>query len=455
MNRARKQVARSSALNVPSLLALSRPTCLRARFIPTPYAVGTLLPVITNETEFGGADGGREARGEPQVCVHCQITASRAARFRGGLSPKTAKNVIISPVSRSNNQLDTDNSASYAARWRDFVAASPFGDVLQTLEWGPVKRPEWTPLPVAIENDDGIEASALVLQRKLIGNRTFFYLPRGPILDWQQDGLPQAMLERLQAEAQSRRAAFIKIDPCVPDQTPGVKEKLGALGFGFSPDATGHFGGTQPRCNMKLSLAGSLDDIQARFHQKWRYNIRLAAKKGISVTGDTTREDLEIFHSIYRVTAGRNEFTGRPLSYFQKMWDALVPAGLMKLFVTTHDGQPLSAAICFLLPPQCWYIYGASSNEKRNLMPNHLMQWTMIQWAKENNCELYDFRGVPDPDAGEMPPGEEGLVRFKTGFGAELVRYIGEYDLPLDKNFYWLWTSARPRLVGALKKLKR
>ena len=88
-------------------------------------------------------------------------------------------------------------------------------------------------------------------------------------------------------------------------------------------------------------------------------------------------------------------------------------------------------------------------------MPNHLMQWTMIQWAKENGCELYDFRGVPDPDKGEMPPGEEGLVRFKTGFGAELVRYIGEYDLPLDKKVYWAWTTARPRLVGVLKKLKR
>lgn len=335
------------------------------------------------------------------------------------------------------------------------MAASPFGDVLQTLEWGPVKRPEWTPLPVALEGERGFDATALVLTRKLIGKRTFFYLPRGPILDWQRPDVAASLVEELRARAKAHGAAFIKIDPCVPDETPGVKDQLTQLGFSFSPDATGHFGGTQPRCNMKLSLAGSLDDIQTRFHQKWRYNIRLATKKGVSVTGDTSRDDLKIFHDIYRVTAGRNRFTGRPLSYFQKMWDALVPAGMMKLFVTYHDGKPLSAAICFLLPPQCWYIYGASSNESRNLMPNHLMQWTMIQWAKENGCELYDFRGVPDPETGEMPPGEEGLVRFKTGFGAELVRYIGEYDLPLDKRMYWLWTSARPRLVETLKKLKR
>ena len=28
-------------------------------------------------------------------------------------------------------------------------------------------------------------------------------------------------------------------------------------------------------------------------------------------------------------------------------------------------------------------------------MPNYLIQWTMIQWAKEQGCTLYDFRGVP------------------------------------------------------------
>ena len=363
-------------------------------------------------------------------------------------------------MSRSNSDLSNvaglpKDAAFYSDKWRDFVAASPHGDILQTLEWGPVKRPEWVPLPVALEAAGKFDATALVLKRNLPGGRSFFYLPRGPILDWQRDGIAESMFARLRDLAKTHRAAFIKIDPCVPDETPGVKDKLARLGFQPSPDATGHFGGTQPRCNMKLSLEGTIDDVQARFHQKWRYNARTAAKKGVTVYSDCTRDDLEIFHNIYRVTAGRNEFTGRPLAYFQKMWDSLVPAGMMKLFITYHDSQPLSAAICFLLPPQCWYIYGASSNEKRNLMPNHLMQWTMIQWAKENGCELYDFRGVPDPDKGEMPPGEEGLVRFKTGFGAELVRYIGEYDLPLDKKMYWAWTTARPRLVQTLKKLKR
>jgi lipid II:glycine glycyltransferase (peptidoglycan interpeptide bridge formation enzyme) len=309
---------------------------------------------------------------------------------------------------------------------------------------------------VGLEAAGRFDATALVLRRDIPRTgRTFFYLPRGPILDWSRPGVAESMMTRLKELAGPHKAVFIKIDPAVPDETPGFKEQLAKMGFVPSPDAAGHFGGTQPRCNMKLSLEGSLDDIQARFHQKWRYNIRLAAKKGVEVHSDTSRSDLKIFHDIYRVTAGRNKFTGRPLSYFEKMWDALEPAGLMKLFVVYHDSVPLSAAICFLLPPQCWYVYGASSNQHRNLMPNHLMQWTMIQWAKENGCNLYDFRGVPDPTQSDIPPHEEGLVKFKSGFGAEMVRYAGEFDLPLNKNWYWMWTTARPKLVEALKKMKR
>ncbi|HEX8834507.1 MAG TPA: peptidoglycan bridge formation glycyltransferase FemA/FemB family protein, partial [Abditibacteriaceae bacterium] len=184
------------------------------------------------------------------------------------------------------------------------------------------------------------------------------------------------------------------------------------------------------------------------------------------------------FHQLYAVTAQRDGFTGRPLGYFQKLWDVLEHKGLIKLFITEFEGQALSAAICFVLPPQCWYVYGASSNEHRKVMPNHAMQWAMMQWAKERDCTLYDFRGVADegsaptanatngaeakPEASK-PEAEkseadnhlQGLNRFKAGFGAHVVSYVGEWDLPLDKKWYWLWTTARPKVVAAMKKAKK
>ena len=350
-----------------------------------------------------------------------------------------------------------------AATWRNFVAASPSGDILQCLEWGAIKKPQWQPVPVALRESGHIDGAALALRRALPRTgRSILYVPRGPIVDWSKPAELEALVKSLRESARQQRAILLKIDPAVPDGTPGVVENLRRLGFVPSPDAVGGFGGTQPRCVMKLSLEGSQDDVMGRFHQKWRYNIRLAERKGIKVTGDCKREDLAIFHELYRVTAERDGFTGRPLAYFQKMWDALVEPGLARLFITSFEGQPLSAAICFILPPQCWYVYGASSNEHRNLMPNHAMQWEMIRWAKERGCNVYDFRGVHNvapSEAGSAPvpliESPDGLVRFKAGFGAELIEYVGEWDLPLHKNWYWLWTTGRPKLVGALKRLKR
>jgi lipid II:glycine glycyltransferase (peptidoglycan interpeptide bridge formation enzyme) len=378
--------------------------------------------------------------------------------------------VKITPVSSNSAVLSpTSNATIEAASWNDFVAASPYGDVLQCLEWGELKKPDWQPVPVSLGKSGHIEAAALVLRRGLPRTgKSILYAPRGPILDWSQPERAHDLLTRLKATAAEQRAVLLKVDPAVPKETPGVAQTLQSLGFVPSPDANNSFGGTQPRFNMKLDIAGSEKDVQDRFHQKWRYNIRLAERKGVRVEESTSRADVAVFHEIYRVTAQRDGFTGRPLKYFEKLWDVLVEKDLARFFVTYYEGQPLSAAICFVLGRQCWYVYGASSNEHRKVMPNHAMQWAMIQWARARGCTIYDFRGVHDVPKNPDNPGDvssitmdqlmespDGLVRFKAGFGARLIEYVGEWDLPLNKSWYWLWTTARPKLVDAMKKARK
>ncbi len=369
-------------------------------------------------------------------------------------------------VTSTDSKIPTPAASS---EWAAFVGASPYGDVLQCLEWGEVKKPLWQPIPVAIRGDNGqLKATALILKRKLgRANRSIFYLPRGPIVDWSDAPTARAILNKVRAQARRHRAILIKVDPCVPRfADPGALKILHDMGFVPSPDALNAFGGTQPRFNMKLDISGSEDEVQARFHTKWRYNTRLAARKGITVRAISSRDEIPIFHELYRITAERDGFTGRPLKYFQGLWDALVTPGLARFFLAENAGKPLSGAICFALGTQCWYVYGASSNEDRKLMPNHAMQWSMMQWARARGCTLYDFRGVHDiPSLGEkgqdfdvstlsteqLMESSDGLVRFKAGFGASLTEYIGEFDLPLSRIGYWAWTSARPRLVAALK----
>jgi lipid II:glycine glycyltransferase (peptidoglycan interpeptide bridge formation enzyme) len=202
---------------------------------------------------------------------------------------------------------------------------------------------------------------------------------------------------------------------------------------------------------MQLDLARSLDDVIASFHQKWRYNIRLAQKKGVNIRSSVDKSDLPTFYSILRETAKRDGFLVRSQSYFEAMWDALVPRGWMRLFLGDVDGEPVCGALSYLFGDKAWYTYGASSNAHREKMPNYLMQWTMISWAHENGCRWYDFRGVScTPD----DPNDKtaGLNRFKSGFNPRFVQYIGEFDLPLSTPGYWAFTKALPKARAIMKR---
>jgi lipid II:glycine glycyltransferase (peptidoglycan interpeptide bridge formation enzyme) len=75
----------------------------------------------------------------------------------------------------------------------------------------------------------------------------------------------------------------------------------------------------------------------------------------------------------------------------------------------------------------------------------------MIEWAKENGCTIYDFRGV----SGDLNPKNPlyGLYRFKKGFGGEFTEFIGEYDLPFSKPLYFLWEKGIPLYREARRKM--
>ena len=99
------------------------------------------------------------------------------------------------------------------------------------------------------------------------------------------------------------------------------------------------------------------------------------------------------------------------------------------------EGTPIAGTLAIHYGDKVWYLYGASSNEHRNLMPNYLLQWSMIQWAVETGCRVYDFRGVSGDVSEDNPL--YGLFRFKQGFGGDFTEFVGELDLVLDPFVYW------------------
>lgn len=307
------------------------------------------------------------------------------------------------------------------------VAAQADAHVFQSWEWGEIKGwSGWIPHRYLINAGGDCAGGFQLLERPIKAIKSsVFYVPCGPAFDLADTILTEEFALFIKNLAKKRKAIFVKVDPAISDDRQDIKDSLAGAGFDPPEDGDGAFEGIQPRCVMHLDIRGTADEVLGRMTEKWRYNIRLAARKGVTVRLGETTEDISAFYKILQVTGKRDGFLIRSEGYFRKMYEVMAPAGMMRLFIADYNGQPISATIALMFAGRCWYVYGASGNEFRNVMPNHALQWAMIQWAKEGNCPVYDFRGVPCDLSPEHPL--HGLVRFKTGFGAYPVKYIGEY----------------------------
>lgn len=334
-----------------------------------------------------------------------------------------------------------------------FLATHAKGHILQTWEWGEVKAATgWQPIRLMIYREGTPIAAVSLLKRPLPGGfYSIFYSPRGPVLDIQDEEAWQTLLQCVKEQAKKHRAVFWKSDPDIPEGNTEWEKAYQKAGFRKVDKGPG-FEGVQPRHVFRLDISPDIETLLANCHQKTRYNIRLAGKKGVTIT-KPGREALPEFYRILKETADRDKFLIRPYHYYEVFYDKLVPAGQAELFMAYWEGQAIAGTLAFVLGDKSWYIYGASSNAHRNVMPNYLIQWTMIEWAKAKGCTMYDFRGVPG-DVDESHP-LYGLVKFKKGFNGVYTSFMGEYDLVYKPFVYHAYNFLEPLYQKGVRKLIR
>jgi lipid II:glycine glycyltransferase (peptidoglycan interpeptide bridge formation enzyme) len=285
-------------------------------------------------------------------------------------------------------------------------------------------------------------------------------VPKGPVLDYGNRPLRIAVLEAIIAHARRRRAIFVKIDPDVVLGTgvPGSDEDVRSPeGVGFCQDlrAIGwHFSSDQIqfRNTVQIDLRQSEGALLAAMKQKTRYNVRLAGRKGVEVRRGS-KDDLELLFEMYAETAERDGFVIRPLSYYRNAWGAFMEAGLACPLIAEHDGEPLGAVILFAFGERAWYMYGASRDLHRDRMPNQLLQWEAMRWAKERGATIYDMWGAPNEFVESDPM--YGVWRFKSGFGGQVVRHVGAWDRIISRPWHWVYTVAIPLYLGIRRSIKR
>ncbi len=335
----------------------------------------------------------------------------------------------------------------------NFMAGTPNGHIFQSFAWGEVKKPQWEPLRVIMEEEGRIVAAASILKRKIpMTGKCLFYLPRGPVLhDWQNKELFQAFLGHLIDLAKAHGAILIKIDPCLTVEQQETVKMLQAGGFMPTKEKY-HFGGLQPRYTFRLDLSGSVDDIMNRFPKKIRYKMRYGEKKGLTFK-EMGEEGIPDLMKVLEDTKDRGDFVIRGSFYYKKVYKALAPSDCVNLLIGYYEGQPIVAGITFAFGDKSWGIYGGQSNDYRNLYAYHALIWERIKWAKSKGAKCYDFFGVPREVEEDSPL--FGLYYFKKSFGGEFYSFVGEKDLVLSPFYYYLWTRLLPLYRKILIKMTK
>jgi lipid II:glycine glycyltransferase (peptidoglycan interpeptide bridge formation enzyme) len=183
----------------------------------------------------------------------------------------------------------------------------------------------------------------------------------------------------------------------------------------------------------------------ASFKSKTRYNIRLAQRKGIEIIHDSSPQAFKTFQRLTSATTQRQKFYAHDSHYRQQMWQTMHKAGLAELFLAKHKKDILAAWIIFKLNDTIYYPYGASSDQKRNLMAPNLLCWEIMRWGKKQGFKTFDLWGSLGTDPNTSHPWF-GFHRFKLGYAPKLVEYIGTFDLIVNNLFYYPF-----RLLNSLR----
>jgi lipid II:glycine glycyltransferase (peptidoglycan interpeptide bridge formation enzyme) len=315
------------------------------------------------------------------------------------------------------------------------------GHLLQSWRWGALKEQfGWRVERFAVTGERGV-ALAQVLFRHRMGV-SIGYIPRGPILPEDDPVAAEKLWREIDVAARKRRTLTIIVEPDVPLSFAAVNRR----GFVGGPHPI------QPARSVKVDLVDD-ESLLTQMHQKTRYNVRLAQRRGVTTTiarpGDDT---LGQFYSLLQDTSSRNEFDIHSADYYREFFHQFGENSA--LIFAEIEGRPVATVAVIAFGDEAIYMYGASSTRDRAHGAGFLVQYDAMRWARERGCKRYDLWGIPaeEPKSTKVDYGDRiagtsgsdwrGLYEFKTRFGGAIVRY----PPPMERRYLPFLASLAHRL---------
>lgn len=279
-----------------------------------------------------------------------------------------------------------------------------------------LQSPEWEQIQRAVGRRAWRAGGALVIRHDLPLGFNYLYAPRPSI--------SQVFFDETAAIARKEKSVFLKIDPLVPFQNSSAK---------FPVQMSGSI---QPRETIIIDLTPSEDELLSAMHEKTRYNIRLAERRGVSVKCQMPTakgQGLETFWRLLQETAARDGFRVHAREYYEKLLAVRSDAFSNELFFAQYHGETIAVALVNFYRETATYLHGASAGAHRAVMAPHLLHWRIMVEAKRRGCAAYDLWGI---DEKRWP----GLTRFKRGFGGSTRVHPASVDMIYRAGWYPLYS---------------
>jgi len=225
-------------------------------------------------------------------------------------------------------------------------------------------------------------------------------------------------------------------EPIVPDKSCFQEITNSLIGYGKEAGwkyiewrgGDSYFGNTTPSTfyyGHILDLNENEDELQNRFRDSTKRNIKKATKEGVDVKISNSFESLKAFYRLNCITRKHHGLPPQPFLFFKKVFEHVISRNLGHIALASRSEKIIAGAVYFHFGNKAIYKYGASDKDYQHLRPNNLVMWKAIKYYAQTGFKGFSF--------GRTEPGNEGLLQFKRGWGTreETINYY-KYDLEKD-----------------------
>ena len=346
------------------------------------------------------------------------------------------------------------------AAWQDLLGGCASGDFLHDWSWADVAAFDGQPQRRFVAEDEGeLIALAAVQVRRLPLGRSFWYVPHGPVLDYDHPKATErlrALAIGLREAARRDRAIAVKLEPRLErgSKPTGLFAKLR------------HEPGTLQVGQTRLVELADDETLMAGFDKDTRYAVRRAEREGVEISTVADAGNLEAIdalHALVLETQRRAGFSKPPLQRYRLAWRGLASAGRATIFEARREGELLASAMLVVEGDRSFYLFSGSRREEKGepkRYASYALQMAMMRHARSTGARVHDLWGIAPEDASPDHPWY-GVGLFKKGFGGRPVVWAGTWDIVVDRTLYRMrqmaegWRASARSLVGGLRSKDR